>query len=47
MESCVCGLVWFMMFNATFNNISALSWRSALLAEELGVPGENRLSASH
>jgi len=23
-----------MVFNATFNNISAISWRSALLAEE-------------
>jgi hypothetical protein len=21
------GLVWFMVFNATFNNISAISWR--------------------
>jgi len=25
------------MFNATFNNISVISWRSALLAEETGV----------
>jgi len=23
-----------MVFNATFNNISVISWRSALLAEE-------------
>jgi hypothetical protein len=31
-----------MVFNATFNNISALSWRSVLLMEELtGGPGEN------
>ena len=22
-------LVWYMMFNATFNNISAISWRGA------------------
>jgi len=22
------GLVWFMVFNATVNNISAISWRS-------------------
>jgi hypothetical protein len=29
-----------MVFNATFNNISAISWRSVLLAEETGVPGE-------
>jgi hypothetical protein len=30
-----------MVFNATFNNISAISWRTALLVEETGVPGEN------
>jgi hypothetical protein len=35
------GLVWFMVFNATFNNISVISWRSVLLVEEIGVPGEN------
>jgi hypothetical protein len=29
-----------MVFNATFNNISAISWRSVLLVEETGVPGE-------
>ena len=36
-------MVWFrfMMFNATFNNISVISWRSVLLVEETGVPGEN------
>jgi hypothetical protein len=28
-------------FRATFNNISAISWRSVLLVEETGVPGEN------
>jgi hypothetical protein len=33
--------VWFMVFNATFNNISAISWRSILMVEETGVPGEN------
>jgi hypothetical protein len=33
---------------ATFNNISAISWRSVLLVEETGVPGENhRPVASH
>jgi hypothetical protein len=26
---------------ATFNHISAISWRSALLVEEIAVPGEN------
>jgi len=30
-----------MVGNATFNNISAISWRSALLMEETGVSGEN------
>jgi hypothetical protein len=28
------------VFNATFNNISDISWRSVLLAEEVRVPGE-------
>ena len=27
----------FMVFNATFNNISVISWRSVLLVEETGV----------
>jgi hypothetical protein len=27
-------LVWFMVFNATFINISAISWRSVLLVQE-------------
>jgi hypothetical protein len=27
-----------MVFNATFNNISVISWQSALLVEETGVP---------
>ena len=27
-----------MMFNATFNNISVISWRSVLLVEETGEP---------
>ena len=30
-----------MVFNAAFNNISVISWRSALLVEETGVPFEN------
>jgi hypothetical protein len=29
-----------MVFNATFKNISDISWRSALLVEEIGVPEE-------
>ena len=37
-----------MVFNATFNIISVISWRSVLLVEETGVPGENhRPVASH
>jgi len=37
-----------MVFSAIFNNISAISWRSVLLVEETGVPGENhRPVASH
>jgi len=36
------------MFNATFNNISVISWRSVLLVGETGVPGENhRPAANH
>jgi hypothetical protein len=29
------------VFNATFNNISVISWRSVFLVEETGVPGKN------
>jgi hypothetical protein len=40
--------VHFMVFNATFNNISATSWRSVLLVEETRVPRENhRTAVSH
>jgi len=28
------GLLWLMVFNATFNNISGISWRSVLLVGE-------------
>jgi len=35
------GISWFIVFNTTFNNISAISWLSVLLGEETGVPGEN------
>jgi hypothetical protein len=31
----------FGVYNATFSNISAISWRSVLVVEEAGVPGEN------
>jgi len=30
-----------IFINATFNNISIISWQSVLLVEETGVPGEN------
>jgi hypothetical protein len=30
-----------MVFSATFNNISVISWQSVLMLEETGVPGEN------
>ena len=33
-NSCLVGLVGFMMFNATFNNISVISWQSVLLVEK-------------
>ena len=37
-----------MVFNSTFNNISAISRRAVLLVEKTGVPGENhRPVASH
>ena len=34
-----------MVFNATYYNISVISWRSVLLVEETGVHGENHRSA--
>ena len=37
-----------VVLNATFNNISFISWRSVLLVKETGVPGENhRPATSH
>jgi len=39
-------MVMLMAFNATFNNISVISWKSVLLVEEIGVPGENHWSAA-
>ena len=41
-------LVWFMVFNSTFNNISVILWWSVLLVDETGVSGENHWpAASH
>jgi hypothetical protein len=34
-------LILFLVLNATFGNISAISWRSVLVVEEAGVPEEN------
>jgi hypothetical protein len=37
-----------MVVNATFNNISVISWQSVLLLEETAVPVENHQPvASH
>ena len=37
-----------MVFNATFNNISVISWQSVLLVEATGIPRENhRPTAIH
>jgi hypothetical protein len=36
-----------MVFNATFNNISAISWWSILLVEETGGPGGNHRPAAN
>jgi len=33
-------IFWVRVFNATFDNISAISWRTVLLGEETGVRGE-------
>ena len=41
-------MVRVMVFNAAFNNISVISWRLVLLAEETEIPGENyRPAGSH
>jgi hypothetical protein len=34
--------VGFIVLNATFKNISVISWRSVLLVEETRVPVENQ-----
>ena len=44
------GGVWVgvIVYDTTFTNISNILWRSVLLVEETGVPGENhRPVASH
>ena len=32
---------WFVVFNATFNNISVILWWSVLSVEETGAPKKN------
>ena len=37
-----------MVFNATFDNNSVISWQSVLLVKEAGIPGKNHQPvASH
>jgi hypothetical protein len=36
------GLAWFMVFIATLNNMSVISWQSVLMVEETGGPRENQ-----
>jgi hypothetical protein len=43
----VCLLVCLMVFNATINNISAISWRSSIMVKETGGFGENKLSVTN
>ena len=44
----ICLFLCLMVLNATFNNISDISWRLVLLVEETRGPGENhRPVASH
>ena len=38
--------LWVMVFNVTFNNLSAISWWSVSLVEEIRVPGENHWSVT-
>jgi len=35
-----------MVFKVTFNNSPVISWRSVLLVEKTGIPGENQRSAA-
>jgi hypothetical protein len=41
-----CLRVRVLVFNATFNNISTISWLSVLLVKETRVPGENHRPAA-
>jgi hypothetical protein len=37
----------FIVFNATFSNISAISWLPILVVEEAGIPGENHQTCAN
>jgi hypothetical protein len=39
-------MVRVMVFNATFNNISVISWRAVLLLEETRLSGEHLIPAT-
>jgi hypothetical protein len=39
-------IVTVVVLNATFDNISVISWRSVLFMEESSVPGENHQPAA-
>ena len=41
-----CNVGWFIVFNATYNNISIISRWSVLLVEGTGVPEENHRSVA-
>jgi hypothetical protein len=41
LSECLLCRVRIMVLNATFNNISVISWQSVLVVEETGIPGEN------
>ena len=38
---CLLVALCFIVFNTTFSNIPATSWRPVFVVEEAGVPGEN------
>ena len=40
------GSLW-LVLNANFNSILVISWRSALLVEETGVPGKKHCLTCH
>jgi len=41
---CWLSVDWFMVFNVTFNNTAAISWRSVLFMDETWAPGKKSLT---